>query len=63
MARLVEIFLVVVYNLSLLAGTSYLVYYKEASPWLYFIALCFGASWGKHKTVLGTMTESKKEAI
>lgn len=39
------IFLILVYNLALLAGASYLVYYKDASAWLFVLALVFGASW------------------
>lgn len=45
----VEILLILVYNLCLLAGVSYLVYYKDASAWLYILALCFGASWKSEK--------------
>jgi hypothetical protein len=45
MNKNIEIFLVLVYNLALLAGASYLVYYKEANPWIYALVLCFGASW------------------
>ena len=40
-----EMFIVVVYNLTLLAGASYLIYYENASVWLYFLALLFAASW------------------
>lgn len=50
MNRTLEVFIVVVYNLALLAGASYLVYYKDASAWIYVLALCFGASW-KEKTI------------
>ena len=49
MARLIEIILVLVYNLSLLAGASYLVYYRDGSAWLYMLALCFAASWKENK--------------
>ena len=44
-----EMLFILVYNITLLAGASYLVYYKDASAWLYFIALCFGASWKSEK--------------
>lgn len=44
-ARPVEILLVICYNLALLAGASYLVYYRDASAWLYLLALMFAASW------------------
>ena len=50
-ARPVEIFLVICYNLSLLAGASYLIYYKDASAWLYLIAIVFGASWKNKEDV------------
>lgn len=59
MNRLVEIVLVIVYNLTLLAGTSYLVLYHDFSAWTYLIALCFGASWDDSKSLLVNM--SKKE--
>lgn len=36
---------VLVYNLLLLAGASYLVYYKDASAWIFALAILFGASW------------------
>lgn len=45
----IEILLILLYNLCLLAGASYLVYYHDASAWLYFLALCFGASWKSDK--------------
>jgi hypothetical protein len=41
---------VVVYNLALLAGVSYLVYWHDASAWLYALALLFGASWPNRET-------------
>ena len=44
-----EMLFILVYNITLLAGASYLVYYKDASAWLYFLALCFGASWRSEK--------------
>lgn len=45
MNRSIEVLLVVLYNLALLAGASYLVYYKDGSGWLYVVALMFGATW------------------
>ena len=44
-----EMLFILVYNLTLLAGASFLVYYKDASAWIYFVALCFGASWRSDK--------------
>ena len=44
-----EMLFILVYNLTLLAGASFLVYYKDASAWIYFVALCFGASWKSDK--------------
>ena len=41
----VAIFLILVYNLALLSVASYLVYYKDASAWLFVFAIIFGASW------------------
>lgn len=49
MNRLTEIALVVVYNLTLLAGASYLVYYKDASAWIYVLAIVFAGSWKTDK--------------
>lgn len=45
MNRVLEVLLIVVYNLILLAGASYLVYYKDASAWVFAVAILFGASW------------------
>ena len=44
-----EMLFILVYNITLLAGASYLVYYKDGSGWLYVLALCFGASWHSEK--------------
>ena len=44
-----EMLFILVYNLSLLAGASFLVYYKDGSAWLYVLALCFAASWKENK--------------
>lgn len=39
--------MILCYNLLLLAGASYLVYYKDASAWLFALALVFGAKWSE----------------
>ena len=44
-----EMLFILVYNLTLLAGASFLVYYKDASAWIYVVALCFCASWHSEK--------------
>jgi len=49
MNRIAEIVLVIIYNLALLAGASYLVYYKDASAWLFILALIFAAGWKNGK--------------
>ena len=49
MNRIAEIVLVSIYNLALLAGASYLVYYKDASAWLFILALIFAAGWKNGK--------------
>lgn len=41
------ILLILVYNITLLAGASYLVYYQDASAWIYALALMFGATWNQ----------------
>ena len=41
------ILLILLYNITLLAGASYLVYYKDASAWIYVLALMFGATWNQ----------------
>lgn len=33
-------FLSYIYNITLLAGTSYLVFYKGISPWWFIVTLC-----------------------
>jgi hypothetical protein len=43
--KLVEVFLVLLYNLSLLAGASYLIIVYDFSAWIYLLALLFAASW------------------
>lgn len=49
MKHIIEIAIVIVYNLALLAGASYLVYYKDASAWLFVLAIIFAASWKSDK--------------
>lgn len=41
----VTVVVILLYNLLLLAGVSYLVFWHNASAWLYVLALLFGASW------------------
>jgi len=43
--------MILCYNLLLLAGASYLVYYKDASAWLFALALVFGAKWSEKDDV------------
>ena len=50
MARLVEIALVVFYNLALLAGASYLIIYHDFSAWIYLLALIFASGWDAKKS-------------
>ena len=47
----IAILLILLYNLALLAGASYLVYYKDASAWLFVLAMVFGASWKNKEDV------------
>lgn len=62
MNRLLEILLVIIYNLSLFAGASYLVYYKDASAWIYVLALIFAASWdGRGQLLKVIKTEDKND--
>ena len=49
MNRIIEIAVVALYNLALSAGASYLVYYKDASAWLFILALIFAAGWNSDK--------------
>jgi hypothetical protein len=43
----VDKLMILVYNLILVAGACYLVYYKDASAWLFVLAIIFGASWSE----------------
>lgn len=45
MKRNIEILLVIIYNLALLVGASYLVIEHNFSAWIYLLALVFAASW------------------
>lgn len=45
--KTVDKIIILVYNLLLLVGASYLVYYKDASAWLFALALIFAASWSE----------------
>lgn len=45
----VAILLILVYNLVLAGGACYLVYYKDASAWLFLMALVLAASWKESK--------------
>lgn len=49
MTRLVEIFLVLIYNLALLAGSAYLIIEHDWSSWILLLALILAASWDKQK--------------
>lgn len=51
MTRNLEIFLVLAYNLALVAGTSYLIVAHDFSAWMYLLALVFAASWDKESQV------------
>jgi hypothetical protein len=43
----VDKLMILVYNLLLLAGASYLVVVHNVTSWVYLIALIFGASWSE----------------
>lgn len=45
----VDKLMILTYNLVLVSGACYLVYYKDASAWLFLVALIFGASWKEGK--------------
>lgn len=51
MNRNLEIFLVLTYNLALVAGTSYLIVAHDFSAWMYLLALIFAASWDKESKI------------
>ena len=45
MKRIIEIILVIAYNLSLLAGSAYMIAEHDWSAWILVVALMFAASW------------------
>ena len=47
MVKTVDKLMILCYNLLLVAGASYLVYYKDASAWLFVVAIIFGASFSE----------------
>ena len=52
MKRIIELILVIAYNLSLLAGASYLIVAHDFSPWIYLLVLMFGATWGDRDPII-----------
>lgn len=44
MVKTIDKLMLLVYNLLLVAGASYLVYYKDASAWVFAVAIIFGKS-------------------
>ena len=40
----VDKLIILMYNLILATGASYLVYYKDASAWVFAVAIIFGKS-------------------
>jgi hypothetical protein len=51
MERILEIILVIVYNLSLLAGSAYMITVHDWSAWILVVALMFAASWGDQEPI------------
>ena len=47
--KTVDKLLILTYNLILITGACYLVYYKDASAWLFLLALIFAGSWKESK--------------
>ena len=43
----VDKLIILLYNLTLLVGASYLVYFKDASAWLFVLAIIFAGSWSE----------------
>lgn len=41
----VDKLMILLYNLVLASGASYLVYYKDASAWLFLMVLVLAGSW------------------
>jgi len=44
-SRILEILLVIAYNLSLLAGSAYMIVTHDWSAWILVVALMFAAKW------------------
>lgn len=49
MKKLLEIAMVMVYNLALIAGACYLYVIAEVSAWIFAIPILFAASWNSDK--------------
>lgn len=47
--KLVEVFMVMLYNLVLVAGASYLFVEHNVSAWIFAIPIIFAASWSTKK--------------
>ena len=47
MVKTVDKLMILCYNLLLVAGASYLIYYKDASAWLFAMALLLAGSWSE----------------
>jgi len=50
-SRIIEIVLVIAYNLALLAGSAYMIVVHEWSAWILVVALMFAASWGDQEPI------------
>lgn len=49
MKQLTEVVLVMLYNLTLIAGASYLYVVHGVSGWIFLVPLIFAASWSTKK--------------
>ena len=49
MKQLTEVVLVMIYNLAILAGASYLYVMHDVSGWIFLLPLIFAASWNPNK--------------
>ena len=45
--KTIDKLIILLYNLVLVTGASYLVYYKDASAWLFVLAFMFAGSWSE----------------
>lgn len=45
--KTIDKLIILMYNLLLLVGASYLVYFKDASAWLFVLAIIFAGSWSE----------------